>query len=278
MLTKRSRKYITRASIFFWVLGFLWGVFPIASAHAAVDLLYFSADPGTSSIVLYWETATEFNNVGFRIHRGLNVAGPFTPISDFIPSGTDPFMGYYYQYEDDTVFIGVQYYYTLEIVNNDGTSEFTLPIGAIIPAPTPTHTITPTRTVTPGATPSSTTTQTPTSVTVASSTPTNILPSHTPTHTPQPTASLTHTSTTTLEPFELIEIGFPVVAATVTASPETVPVQREAVITQTPAVDHKIDPGNTVLIIITASILWIALAIFLMLFIKRLKHNEKTRQ
>jgi hypothetical protein len=262
----------------FLVLGILWLVYPITSALAAVDLLYFIADPGASSVVLYWETATEFNNVGFRIHRGMNETGPFTPISDFIPSGTDPFMGNFYLYEDDTVSIGIQYYYTLEIINNDGTSEFTLPIGAIIPAPTPSHTITPTHTVTPGATSSSTATQTPTSVTFTSSTATNILPSYTPTDTPQPTASLTPTATTTLEPFAMVEIDFPVIVPTITSSPDAPPIQRDLTITQTPAGDRELDSDHTVLIIITAIILWLALAIFLLLFIRRLKHDEKTMQ
>ena len=246
-------------------------------AIAVVDLLYFIATPGSTSIVLSWETATEFDNAGFFVQRGLYAGGPFTTITPLIVSIGDPFTGHYYQYEDIDVEIGIQYYYVLQILNADSTSDFTTPVAAIIPAPTVTPTITPTRTQTLVISP--TTTFTPTSLASATQMATSFLPTNTVTLTLAPTATTTRTPTSTLEPISITGVKFPAV----TTTPSLTSVGDEGS-ESSPGeanvdVETSTSAGSRVLYIVGLVILlWFVLALFLFFVIRYISRDAKNNQ
>lgn len=120
--------------------------------YAAVTLAEFGAVAQTTTIRIYWETASEVNMSVFYVLRGLSTTGTFTRISDFIPAEGD-LAGASYEYIDRDVVAGTMYYYQLEAVETNGSSEFHGPVSARIPLPgdtnTPTPSPTPTSTPTP---------------------------------------------------------------------------------------------------------------------------------
>lgn len=143
---------------------------------AAVGLTRFYAEAGANSITVKWETASETNNLGFRLWRSLIKSGSYTDISGFIAS-LDQGAGAPYEYKDVNVTPGITYYYKLrDVPNSGGLGDFTDPINAIIPLnSTPTSTSTPTATASPGVTathtPSPTVTASP-GITTTTDTPT----------------------------------------------------------------------------------------------------------
>lgn len=184
------------------VLGVLFS--SVGTARAAVDLVSFTAAPGDGHILLAWETATEFDNAGFFIVRSQAEAGEYSRISPFIPAEGDGVTGAEYEYKDQGVTFGVLYYYKLEAIGNDQSSEFHGPVTAILPAPTPTATATATvtRTNTPTSTATRTATPTRTATRIPTRTPFGTPATLTPTasETATLTASATLTPTTTLTP------------------------------------------------------------------------------
>ena len=184
-----------------------------------------------------------------------------------------------HQYKDVTVVTGIQYYYVLEILNADGPSEYSLPIGAIIVSSNATITVTPTITKTLDISPSPTSTYTPTSTNLVTNTPTDtllatrtptiLLPTSTTTTTTIPTAMRIYTATSTLAISVPEEIVFP----------EVPPVKNEIQLTSgitisaTPThtlINNPLQANNpSPYLTFLAILLWIALAIFLLLFIRR---------
>lgn len=145
-------------------LAFLALSIGVSLVAAAVTLTDFYAEVGADRITLYWETASETNNLGFYLWRSLTETVGYENISDFIVS-QDEGAGAFYEYEDINAVPGVTYYYKLQDVPDNGSNgEFTDPITASIALPTPTPT--PTASPTPG-----TPTATPTSGPTATSTP-----------------------------------------------------------------------------------------------------------
>ncbi len=147
----------------------LWPGNWLSHAYANVTLVSFTAAslPGQPEIFIKWETATEFDTVGFFIARSDSATGTFTRVSDFIPHEGDTVVGAQYDFIDETTVLNQTYYYRLEVLNTNQTVDTHGPIAAVagvVPSPTPTVTQTPTATATPTATPTSTptTTRTPT--------------------------------------------------------------------------------------------------------------------
>lgn len=74
-------------------------------------------------IVVEWSTASEFNTAGFNLYRGLSPDQINQKInSTIIPGSIDPLSGGKYQFQDDSVEPGTQYYYVIEEVDLNGTS------------------------------------------------------------------------------------------------------------------------------------------------------------
>ncbi len=155
-------------------------------ARAAVTLVSFTATPQGQAVLLQWETASEVNMLGFTVWRAGSEGGSSVPISDLIPAEGD-IVGASYQFTDTSVEMGRTYFYWLEAVEVNGTSEFHGPVSVTVPLPN-TATPTPTPTRTPAVTSTPTPTWTPT--VPPSPTPT---PTWTPTVTPPPTSVPTGT-------------------------------------------------------------------------------------
>ncbi|MBN2391328.1 MAG: hypothetical protein JXR84_11415 [Anaerolineae bacterium] len=129
---------------------------------AAVGLTDFYAEAGADTVTVYWETASETDNLGFRLWRSLDELddNAYADISGFIAS-LDEGAGAFYEYEDTEVTPGVPYYYKLEDLPSNGlTGEMHGPISATVPF-----------TTTPTLTPTATSTPTPTSTPLPTSTP-----------------------------------------------------------------------------------------------------------
>ncbi|MCO5186472.1 MAG: hypothetical protein M9941_10500 [Anaerolineae bacterium] len=99
------------------ILGLLW------LGLAAVIL--FSEFRRPATIVIEWETETEFDTAGFNIYRSVVTdndckaidASNYDQINDeLIPSSADPSSGATYSFEDKNVESGLQYCYALEDV------------------------------------------------------------------------------------------------------------------------------------------------------------------
>jgi hypothetical protein len=266
-----------RISYYLFLIVFvIWLASSTGNVLAVVDLLYFMATPGSTSILLSWETATEFDTAGFYIQRGLAVWGPFTTITSRIISIGDPFTGHYYQYEDTNVEIGIQYYYILQILNADGTSDFTAPVGAIILTPTTTPTFTPTRTQIPVQSPTSTLTLTSTSLASATLTAIFQIPTSTVTFTLESTATTTRTPTTTLVPISISGVDFPVLTTTPSPTSSIDKVIESSPEVTEPGAEMSITPRTRVLSIVGLVIfLWVALALFLFIVIRHISRDAK---
>lgn len=154
-------------------------------ARANVVLRYFKATSfdGEAAVYIDWATASEIDTFGFYVNRSLSATGVFTHVSELIQAEGDV-SGYVYPTfvdEDENIQLGTTYYYQLEVLNNDQSTETHGPISVIAgvaptPLPTPTETSfsaqptsTPTRTPTPTST--STPLPSPTGTRTATSTP-----------------------------------------------------------------------------------------------------------
>ena len=74
---------------------------PTISQETAVELLYFEAIPGTDSVNLRWETASEIDTIGYNLWRSSEEDGPYEQINDVrIPSVGGPEQGASYEYAD----------------------------------------------------------------------------------------------------------------------------------------------------------------------------------
>jgi len=78
---------------------------------------------------LKWSTATEVDNFGFDIYRSTSEDGPFDRItSQPIPGAGTVDEPSYYEFVDDTIDPGVDYYYYVESISVDGIRETFSPI------------------------------------------------------------------------------------------------------------------------------------------------------
>lgn len=77
----------------------------------------------TEPVTIEWTTVTEQNTAGFLLYRSTEPAGDFSLITDeIIVSQGNAFAGANYSFADTGTTPGTTYYYLLEEVENDGTS------------------------------------------------------------------------------------------------------------------------------------------------------------
>lgn len=163
------------------VIGLLAGAALASVTLSSFDV--FTID-NEAYVSVEWETATELNTSGFFVSRSTNPTSGFVRQNDtIIPAMGDGVTGWFYDFQDENVVIGTTYYYQLEVVNNDQSTDYFGPVAIVvgIGTPTPTTTRTSTPTSTPGGAPASTFTFTPT-------------PSRTPTRAATSTPTATNTS------------------------------------------------------------------------------------
>lgn len=98
------------------VLGVLWLLL------AGAIILSQLSDP--APIRIEWETETEVNTAGFNIYRREGDEGAFVQLNEqLIPSEGSPVSGASYVFVDEAVVNGQTYYYQLEDVEFDNTTE-----------------------------------------------------------------------------------------------------------------------------------------------------------
>ncbi len=109
---------------------------PFGAGHGtptAVDLLSFTATPQPGAILLRWETAAEFDTLGFYLYRATSPDGPQVRLNDMMIPGQNPGspVGASYEYLDRVAQPGVTYYYWLEEVAVNGGAARHGPLSAI---------------------------------------------------------------------------------------------------------------------------------------------------
>ena len=94
-----------------------------------VELVRFEATPGSLSIVVEWETASEIDSGGFHLWRTESAQGTYEPITaEMIAAEGGLFWGASYTYEDLDVEMGRTYWYKLEDIDIFGRSTFHGPV------------------------------------------------------------------------------------------------------------------------------------------------------
>ena len=84
-----------------------------------------------TTIIITWETATEFETIGYAIYRSSSVDGDYEKISaDLIPASPDPLTGGAYEFVDEDVRAGKTYFYKLEEIEASGLTTLEGPIEA----------------------------------------------------------------------------------------------------------------------------------------------------
>lgn len=103
-------------------------------AEANVALRYFRAASfdGEAAVYVDWATAFEIDAFGFYVNRGLSATGVFTHVNEQLIPAMGDVTGYVYPtLIDEDVQLGTTYYYQLQVVNNDQTSEWHGPVSVI---------------------------------------------------------------------------------------------------------------------------------------------------
>lgn len=100
-----------------WLIytGILWLILAIFL------LIYQAANP--ASVRVEWETATELNTAGFQLYRSNLPFGEFDLITpELIPANGDSVSGASYTFVDENVEAGETYFYVLEEVEFDSST------------------------------------------------------------------------------------------------------------------------------------------------------------
>jgi hypothetical protein len=98
----------------------------------AVDLVSFTATRQDGAVLVAWETATEVDNVGFNLYRGVSADGLYTKLNGALIPSQSPgsIFGAAYTWLDTDVQPGVTYYYKIEDVAVGGVRTMHGPISA----------------------------------------------------------------------------------------------------------------------------------------------------
>lgn len=176
-----------------------------------IKLSQFTATFNLTKVDLRWITSSEYNIKGFHVLRSESEAGPYTRISSLINAIGDTYIGGIYNYADPNITYAKNYYYKIEVINNEGSSISThgpVPILTSTATPTPTHTRTPTLVFTPIPTRTSLPYyyRSPTSYYRPSTSTPIGGPTQVRTYGPAPTGSISSNGSTVIDP----ETGYPI--------------------------------------------------------------------
>lgn len=106
------------------------GISPYPNTPLPVTYTSISAVPGNEAILVNWTTATEINNKGFEVQRSTD-ARNFTTIG-FVNGHNNSSTAQQYVYTDTKVDVNTEYYYRLNQIDNDGKSELSNIVSAIL--------------------------------------------------------------------------------------------------------------------------------------------------
>jgi hypothetical protein len=105
-----------------------WWTLKDPNYPTAVTLAGFSATPGKGQIQLTWQTLMEIDTLGFNVYRSLSpdsgIRGQRLNEALIPATAVGSVLGETYEFTDDQVQPGVQYYYWLEVINLDDTQLF----------------------------------------------------------------------------------------------------------------------------------------------------------
>jgi hypothetical protein len=102
----------------------------------SVDLASFKALADRDCITIEWTTASEIDNAGFNLYRGLKADGPNGKVNEeFIVACGDEIKGATYAIRDEDVTHGLTYYYWLEDADLHGKCTMHGPVWATPRAP-----------------------------------------------------------------------------------------------------------------------------------------------
>jgi hypothetical protein len=100
-----------------------------APVPAAAPAASPAASPNPLNNTIKWSTASEVDNFGYDVFRGDKEEGPFTRLNAKIIAGAgtvdEP---RYYQYVDETIEVGKEYWYYVESVSLAGVREKFTPV------------------------------------------------------------------------------------------------------------------------------------------------------
>jgi CheY-like chemotaxis protein len=84
----------------------------------AVSLISFTARGQGNAVAIEWETAAEFDNIGFHLYRASSPGGPYSRLTDkLISARPRQGRGANYSFLDSDVAVGSLYYYKLEDID-----------------------------------------------------------------------------------------------------------------------------------------------------------------
>jgi hypothetical protein len=84
----------------------------------AISLLFFTAKGAGNTVQVDWQTAREFDNVGFHLYRSTSPGGPYQRLTDkLISARPRQDRGANYSFVDSDVTVGRLYYYKLEDID-----------------------------------------------------------------------------------------------------------------------------------------------------------------
>jgi CheY-like chemotaxis protein len=87
----------------------------------AVSLISFTARGQGNAVAIEWETAAEFDNIGFHLYRASSPGGPYSRLTDkLISARPRQGQGANYSFLDSDVTVGSLYYYRLEDIDAYG--------------------------------------------------------------------------------------------------------------------------------------------------------------
>ncbi len=106
------------------------GLFLAAIFFSLIGVGYFAwREARQTQVVIEWSTASEFETVGFNIYRSETPTEPGVQVNtELIPASEDSQTGGDYKYTDKNVEPGKMYYYFLEDVSSDGTTNINGPV------------------------------------------------------------------------------------------------------------------------------------------------------
>lgn len=107
----------------------------LSQAPTAVGLSSFGAAGTTGGVALQWRTGSEVNTAGFNIYRSDDGRdGPYKRINTLMVAAENALVGAKYEFLDTTTVAGKTYFYQLEDVELNGTSERHSPIAVSVPS------------------------------------------------------------------------------------------------------------------------------------------------
>lgn len=152
----------------------------------------------SGTVMVNWTTSSESNTSYFKVMRSTTATGPWIKVGETVPALGGSLDGRSYVLEDSQTSPAMTYYYLLQVIAEDGTTQQSI-------GPVQLTTLSPTATKRPTSTPRPTSTRVPTRTPTPFRTATNSFWTFTPTQftaTAIPSEVFSLTVTPTLEPFE----------------------------------------------------------------------------